>query len=88
MKDPIKKAEDMVKGVHDGAGKYTKPVLKRYPLLFSFLSVFSFAAILRGFDMWVEQIGLFEEHPAVLILIGVIALLFTGTLYKTLENVK
>ena len=88
MKDPIKKAEDIVKEMHDGAGKYTKPVLKRYPLVFSFLSVFSFAAILRGFDMWVEQMGIFEEHPVVLILIGVVAILFTGTLYKTLAKVK
>ncbi len=88
MKDPIKKAEEIVKEMHDEAGRYTKPVLKRYPLVFSFLSVFSFAAILRGFDMWVEQMGIFEEHPVVLILIGVVALLFTGTLYKTLAKVK
>jgi hypothetical protein len=88
MKDPIKKAEDIVRGVNDGAGKYTQPVLRRYPLLFSFLSVFSFAAILGGFNIWIEKIEVFQRYPSLLMIIGIIALLFTGTLYKNLNNIK
>ncbi len=88
MSDPIKKAEEIVKNVHDEAGKYTRPVLRRYPLIFSFLIVFGVAAILHGFELWADHINLFEEHPTYLMLIGILILLFTGTLYKSLQNMK
>jgi hypothetical protein len=85
-KDPIKRIEDMVRDMHDGAGKYTQPVLKRYPLLFAFLLTFSFAAILHGFELWADQIEIFEKYPSILISIGIVALFLTGTLYKVLRK--
>ena len=85
-KDPIQHAEEITKEVHENLGKYTQPVLRRYPLLFSFLIVFSVAAILHGFELFADQINLFNEHPLVLIFIGIVALFFTGTLYKSLQN--
>ena len=88
MKDPIQKVEKIVRNVHNEAGKYTQPVLKRYPLIFSFLSVFSVAAILDGFRMLSEEIDLFEKYPFILIVIGVTTLFLTGTLYKTLDNMR
>lgn len=88
MNDPIQKAEQFIRDGHREVEKYTKPVLKRYPLLFSFLLVFSVTAILHGFEMWADQIGLFEEHPFYLMLIGIVALFFTGTLYKSLEKMR
>ena len=44
------------------------------------------AAILHGFDILVDKSGFFDEHPVYLILIGVGALVLTGTLYKVLEK--
>ncbi len=87
-KDPILEAEKMVKEMHDSAGKYTQPVLRRYPLLFSFLIVFSAAAILHGFELLIEDMGLFQRHPAYLILIGASLLFFTGMLYRSLDKVR
>lgn len=87
-KDPIQQVESLVKEVHNTAGKYTQPVLRRYPLLFAFLIVFSAAAILDGFRLYTDEIPLFKEHPTVLIGVGVLALLLTGKLYKSLENMK
>ena len=88
MNDPIEKAEEIIKETQREAGKLTHPVLKRYPLLFSFLTVFSIAAILHGFEIWADSVSLFHENPSILILIGIAALLFTGSLYKTLEKMK
>lgn len=85
-KDPIEHVEKVTKEVHENIGKYTKPVLRRYPLLFSFLVVFSVAAILHGFELFADQINLFTDHPIVLIIIGAAALFLTGTLYKALQN--
>jgi drug/metabolite transporter (DMT)-like permease len=87
-KDPILEIERLIKNLHDEAGKYTKPVLNRYPLLFAFLLTFSLAAVLHGFDLVTDKIPLFEEKPWILMVIGVVSLLFTGTLYKLLENDK
>lgn len=86
--DPLHTIENKVRELHDHTGKYTKPVLKRYPLLFAFLITFSIAAILHGFEIWTDQVPLFYKHPTLLMLIGIVALALTGTLYKALDKMK
>ncbi len=88
MKNIIEKTEKYIHDANNEAGKYTRPVLNRYPLIFSFLIVFSFASILHGFDIWTEHIEVFSQHPSLLILIGTITLFLTGTLYKTLQKIS
>lgn len=88
QKDPIQKVEEVVKEVHETVSRYTEPVFKRYPLLFAFLVVFSIAAILDGFRLFTDGIPLFREHPTILIIIGILALLFTGKLYESLDKMK
>ncbi len=87
-KDPIKQLEDILKNFHDRTGKYTQPVLSRYPLLFSFLIIFSVAAIIHGFEIWASSVGLFTDNPEVLIALGVVTLLFTGMLYRSLDKIN
>lgn len=84
--DPIKIAEEVVRLMDAKAGKYARPVFKRYPFLFSFLTVFSAAAILHGFELWAGKVALFRENPLVLIALGVVGLIITGTLYKFLKK--
>lgn len=86
QKDPIQEIERIIKEFHDGAGKYTKPVLRRYPLIFAFLLTFSVASILHGFELFTDKMPVFRENPWLLIIIGVVALFLTGTLYKLLEK--
>lgn len=86
--EPIARVEKMLKELHDKVGKYTQPVLRRYPLLFAFLIIFSAAAILHGFELVVEQTNFFKNHPSYLISIGIFSLFLTGMLYKTLDKIK
>lgn len=86
--DPIEEAERTVREVHDSVGRYTKPVLKRYPLLFSFLIVFSIAAIVHGFELLTDEFIFFKQHPSALIMIGTILLFSTGMLYKSLDKMQ
>lgn len=86
--NPIRKAEQLVREAHDSAGRYTKPVLKRYPLLFSFLVVFSIAAIAHGFELLTDQFDFFTRHPSTLIVIGILLLFATGMLYKALDKMQ
>lgn len=88
QKDPIQEIEEVVKEVHDSAGKYARPVFRRYPLLFSFLIVFSASAILEGFRIFVEENPLFYRHPIFLMVLGILVLLFTGKLYHSLEKMN
>jgi len=83
-KDPVENIEHMIKELHDTAGKYTQPVLHRYPLLFLFLVTFSAAAITQGFKELIHEVPYFVAHPGVLMFIGVVVLLLTGKLYKSL----
>lgn len=83
--DPVARIEKIVKNIHDKTGGYTEPTLKKYPLLFGFLVVFGLAATLHGFELFADSIGLFVEHPTILIAIGIIALALTGKLYQNLK---
>lgn len=84
--DPIQNAEEIVKNVHDASSRYTKPTLQRYPLTFGFLVIFSVAAILHGFELFTDEFVFFKEYPSVLILGGIIVLLLTGRLYKSIKE--
>lgn len=84
--DPIQQAEKIIKGVHDSTSKYTQPVLRRYPLLFAFLVIFSVSAIMHSFNDLVSRVSFFDRHPMVLMALGIVALILTGRLYKWLKK--
>ena len=88
QQDPLQQAEKIVKQIHDKSGKTVQPVLRRYPLLFAFLVVFSVAAILHGFELLSDQIELLHEHPVYMIFIGIVLLFSTGMLYKALDKME
>ena len=66
---------------------YRNSVLHRYPLLFSFLAIFSTASILYGFELIISRVQFFQDYPMALILGGISVLFFTGMLYKALGRV-
>jgi fumarate reductase subunit C len=84
--DPIKKVEDFAKDTNTYMEKRTRGVLRRYPLLFTFLVVFGVVAVVHGFEAVIAYIPFFNEHPAVVFAIGVVVLTFTGSLYKRLDR--
>ena len=86
--DPLIRFERITKDAHDTLGKMTRPVFKQYPLLFALLITFSAAAIIHGFELFVDQFEIFRTYPSLLVTIGVIALIITGTLYKTLRKLR
>ncbi len=84
--DPIQGAEKIVTNLNNTAGKYTRPILQRYPFLFAFLLTFGAAAILEGLRFFFEKIEFLKHNPSILILIGISIFILTGTLYKKLEK--
>jgi uncharacterized integral membrane protein len=60
-------------------------VLKRFPILFSLLTTFGVATTFLGFEKIVSTIPLLDEHPFVMLILGISILALTGTLYKKLS---
>lgn len=84
--DPLHTIEKVAAKTNTFMGGQTRNVFNRYPLLFSCLIVFGVVATLHGFESIIEYIPYLREHPAVVFVIGVSILIFTGSLYKRLDK--
>jgi hypothetical protein len=84
--DPLERIERTTQEMNAYMHKHNRTVFDRYPLLFSFLGTFGFVCILFGIEEILNEISFVREYPAVLLLMGVIILILTGSLYKRLEK--
>lgn len=66
------------KGLRDSA-------FVRFPIVFSLATTFGLVATFYGFEKVIDRIAVFHTHPEVLLLIGLVTLAATGTLYKKLR---
>lgn len=86
MLDPLEHAERIVHEANEATRKSVQPVLRKYPLLFALLITFSVAAVIHAIEILSDRVPLFESHPSILLLLGLLGLLFTGALYRKLEK--
>ncbi len=85
-RDPVEQVEVLIRALHAQTAHATKPVRKRYPLLFALLLTFSVAAIFQGFEILVSETPWLREHPIFLMVAGLALLFITGGLYKVLQK--
>lgn len=57
----------------------------RFPLLTALGATFGFVCVLYGFEKMIDNIALFNEHPSILFITGLVILVATGTAYKKLN---
>lgn len=80
--------ETMAKATNE-VDTYIQPlrtsVLTRFPIMFSLLTTFGVATTFLGFEKIVSNIAFLDQHPAVMLIVGVSILAITGTLYKKLS---
>ncbi len=60
-------------------------VLTRFPILFSLLTTFGVATTFLAFEKIVSSIVFFDQHPFLMLILGISILALTGTLYKKLS---
>ncbi len=84
--DILKKLEDLTARLNQLFGEKGRNVFGRYPLLFALLIVFGVTMVTQGIKDFLEQISFFHNNPFVMILLGLIILIITGTLYKKLAK--
>ena len=61
-----------------------KSAVNRFPLVFTLLGAFGLVATFYGFEGIIDRIELLKENPLILLTVGILTLVFTGTLYKKL----
>ncbi len=86
--DILKHLEDLSTKVNGMMEVHTKAVFVRYPLTFGLLILAGVVAVSEGIRGVMDSFVLFQEHPWYMIAAGVLILIFTGTLYKKLEEKK
>jgi len=81
-------AEDGVKTVEETVNNAAAParrsLIKKFPILFTLLVTFGVSATFLGFEQIVLRTALFNNHPSLMLGLGVGILILTGTLYKKL----
>jgi len=85
-KDPIETAEVLAKEINTRIEEHGRGVFERYPLTFALLATFGVTAIGAGFKGIIEDIPTLYNNPFVLLALGIVVLLATGSLYKRLQK--
>ena len=68
------------------AGKgFRDSAFSRFPILFSLSTTFGLVATLYGFEKVIDKIDFLNTQPEILLLVGLVTLAGTGTLYKKLQ---
>lgn len=91
MKDMYSEIDSVTKRVErvmEETGRVIDPVrhslLKRFPILITFLVTFGVVATFYGAERLINEIDWLNERPLLILLLGVSALAFTGKLYQKL----
>lgn len=84
--DPIRDLEEVTQRLHTLIESQGKSVFERYPLTFALLATFGIAAVVYGFQELIDTIPPFQAHPLLVLLVGLVILFFTGSLYKRLSK--
>jgi hypothetical protein len=81
INEQVKKADH---GVIDKFSKSKKNAFTRYPLLFALLAAFGLVITNDGIQGVISKVDWLNNNPYITLIIGLVILLFTGTLYKKL----
>lgn len=81
----IEQVEKTVKRVDAVVEPVRKTALERFPTTFLLLVTVGVTAVFTGIEALFLQVPVFTAHPELVLIIGVLILLLTGTLYKKLK---
>ncbi len=84
MNNPLSQVRQKEEQVLHNLNQTRQSAVQRFPLLFTMLGAFGLVATFYGFEGIIDRIDLFTNNPVILLIVGVVALMVTGTLYKKL----
>ena len=86
--DLLRQVERLTEEVNKTVSERGRPVFGRYPLTVALLALFGVIMLSEGVKGILKNLGILEGSPWHLFLIGLAVLIFTGTLYKKLDQIK
>jgi len=84
--DLLRHVERLTEEVNKMLGQMGRSVFRRYPLTFAILILFGVIAVSEGAKGVLKSLGILDSNPLYLLLIGILILTLTGTLYKKLNK--
>jgi hypothetical protein len=84
--DLLKKVEELTSKINRLFSEKGKSVFSRYPLTFALLVVFGVSMVSEGIKDLLQKIDFLQNQPFMMLLLGMIVLIITGTLYKKLDK--
>lgn len=90
VESAVEKAAHGVEAFETGLAEKARPlresVFHKFPTLFILLTTFGVTSVLFGFEGIIAQFPFLTERPWLILLMGVVVLGFTGSLYTRLGN--
>jgi hypothetical protein len=90
ISNTIEVAAEGVQKIEQQIDKTAQPlrssVFARFPILFTLATTFGVAATFFGFERMLQEIEFLNNRPWLILLLGIVVLSGTGTLYKVLSN--
>lgn len=84
--DLLKKAEEVTAELNKLFHKKSRPFLYRYPVLFALFVIFGATLVSQGIKELIFEVPFFNGHPFVMLIVGILVLIITGTLFKKLDK--
>src|SRR3989344_4946347 len=84
--DILRQLERLTEEVNNLANKKGRLFFHRYPITFALLALFGIVIVSESTKEILRSVGIFNLNPLVTLLIGLIILILTGTVYKKLNK--
>lgn len=84
--DILSHLEGLSSQINDAMAPRAQGIFRKYPITFGLLILLGFTALHEGIKGILKDFSLFENHPWYLIIVGLLVLIITGTIYKKLEK--
>jgi len=84
--DLLKQVEELTAKLNQLFSEKGRMVFSRYPLTFALLVVFGVTMVTQAVKDLLIKIPFLKNEPIIMLVMGILILIFTGTLYKKLKK--
>lgn len=84
--DLLRHVEVLTDKVNQLMSSKNESFVRKYPLTFALLALFGVVAVSEGIKGILEKIGLFQNQPLFLLVVGLVILTILGSLFKKLNK--
>lgn len=84
--DVLRRIESLTSDMDSAMRKRSRSLFRRYPITFTLCALFGISAVSEGIKGLLESVPFLGEHPGYMLVLGIVVLVVTGSLYKKLDK--